>query len=212
MSEPSKIKYILDEKSPNVFVLDIQTKLFMDIKISSPEEIMRRCTNREYKDLKNSYMVFMIDCREAFNASAKTNKKLRQIADFKNPPSLWRNSPKKVKAAYEKVFMGYKKLVPKVHSFVQYLPQGTNEDNEDDNEPIENTEQVIVPPINDPTLSPEGMESIMITGHGSSYTTDTLTDDLATTSTSVQQINNINLNESYYVLSDWEHYLYSLYY
>ncbi|CAI2163413.1 15676_t:CDS:2 [Funneliformis geosporum] len=211
MSEPlsrtiplSKLKYVLDDKSPYVFILDLQTQLFLNIKISSPEEIMRR----EYKDLKNGYMIFMINSREAFNAAVKTNKKLRQIADFKKPPSLWRNSPKEVKAVYEKVFMGYKKLMPKIHSFVQYLPQDrTNEENENDNEQIENTEQIIVPLNNDPTYSSEVFQQLDSTGfdHGSSYSTETSIDDLATTSASSHQI---IPNESYYILPDWEYYLY----
>ncbi|CAI2192421.1 5700_t:CDS:2, partial [Funneliformis geosporum] len=164
----SKLKYVLDDKSPNIFVLDLQTKLFLNIKISSPEEIMRR----EYKYLKNGYMIFMINSREAFNAA--------------------RNSPKEVKAVYEKVFMSYKKIMPKIHSFVQYLPQDrTNEENENDNEQIENTEQIIFPTCSSEVF--QQLESTDSTGiinfdHGSSYSTETSIDDLATTSASLQQI------------------------
>ncbi len=135
MSLPN-VKVILDKKKPSnrshVFVLNLEANVFMDVKISSPQEVVDRSSNRNYKsNLKNAYMIFMIDCCEAFDAAKKNkkNKKFRQNSEpFRDVSLLWRNAPKEVKDEYEEIFVNYKKLIPKGFSFVSCLPQeGANE-------------------------------------------------------------------------------------
>ncbi|GBC06660.1 hypothetical protein RclHR1_00070027 [Rhizophagus clarus] len=112
MSESLQI--LLHTKDPSnrlyVLVLELNSSTFLKIKISSPQEIIERSTERKYKSpLKNAYMIFMTDCSEAFK-TAKSEKKFRQNSEcFKDFSLLWSNSPKEVKDEYERVFENYKK-------------------------------------------------------------------------------------------------------
>ncbi|CAB5121865.1 hypothetical protein RhiirA5_467044 [Rhizophagus irregularis] len=87
-------------------------------KISSAQEIIDRSIERKYKrPLKNSYMIFMIDCSEAFKITKRGKKKIS---------SLWNSASEKVRDEYTKVFEDYKRLRPNVVAF-----RHTNEGQED---------------------------------------------------------------------------------
>src|SRR5579871_2419156 len=96
------LQVFLHTKDPSerlhVLALELKSHTFFIIKISSPEEIIERSIERNYKNpLKNAYMIFMIDCSEAFKV-AKSEKKFRQNSEcFKDVPLLWNISPKEVK-------------------------------------------------------------------------------------------------------------------
>ncbi|RIA88151.1 hypothetical protein C1645_256459 [Glomus cerebriforme] len=130
------MQILLHTKDPSnrhyVLVLAFETHTFFKIKISSPEEIIERSIKRNYKrPLKNAYMVFMIDCSEAFKA-AKSEKRFRQNSNcFKDFSSLWKNSPKEVKDEYELVFTKYKELKPISQNFFAFHPQDSIFDEQD---------------------------------------------------------------------------------
>jgi hypothetical protein len=72
--------YLITE-IPCVIVLTPET--YYKIKISSPEEIINRSIERNYKrPLKNSYMIFMIDCSETFKVKKKKKKIVKIIFHY----------------------------------------------------------------------------------------------------------------------------------
>lgn len=83
------------------------------IKMSSPQEIINRSIERNYKrPLKNSYMIFMIDCSEAFKNIKKRKKKISEYYYL-----IWKNASEEVKDEYSKIFENYKRLRPNVVAF-----------------------------------------------------------------------------------------------
>ena len=125
MSEPlNKVSIFLDESGPSkyVLILDHNCNRFIRTKISTAREIY----DRNYRDMLNSYMFFSVDCCAAFNL-AKSDKNLKPFSySSKDIPILWENSPKDVKDEYEKIFIGFKNLKPKVKKFVSYNPPEKN--------------------------------------------------------------------------------------
>ncbi|RIA88137.1 hypothetical protein C1645_877593 [Glomus cerebriforme] len=124
MSNPLlKVKILLDRNEPSerlhVIVLDCEAHIFLNVKISSPEEIVKK----KYKDILNAYMLFRIDFCDAFNVAKSNEKFCKNSEVFKDTSLLWKNSPKEVTDEYERVFANYKKLKPKVLNFITYKPQ-----------------------------------------------------------------------------------------
>src|SRR5687767_3195663 len=118
-----KVSVFLDESSlpKQTLILDHKFNRFLNVRISTAKEIYDRSINRNYKDILNPYMIFNIDFCNEFNI-AKSNKGfLKQFSySTKDVSYLWENSPKEVKDEYEKVFIGFKNLKPKVKKFVHY--------------------------------------------------------------------------------------------
>ncbi|CAB5121981.1 unnamed protein product [Rhizophagus irregularis] len=119
----SKLQIFLHTDDPSeqvyVVVLALKTHTFFNIKISSPREIIGK-----YKDsLKNCYMIFMIDCNEAFKI-AKSEANFRKNSEcFKDFSSLWSIAPKKVQDEYKQVFKNYRKLIPINQNFIAFRYQ-----------------------------------------------------------------------------------------
>ncbi|EXX76471.1 hypothetical protein RirG_032880 [Rhizophagus irregularis DAOM 197198w] len=119
----SKIQIFLntEDSSERLYVvaLALKTHTFFNIKISSPKEIIGK-----YKDsLKNGYMIFMVDCNEAFKI-AKSEINFRKNSEcFKDFSSLWAKAPKKVKNEYKQVFINYRKLIPINQNFIAFQYQ-----------------------------------------------------------------------------------------
>ncbi|CAG8564880.1 uncharacterized protein OCT59_022544 [Rhizophagus irregularis] len=102
---------------------------FHKIKVSTAQEIIDRSIKRKYKrPLKNSYMIFMIDCSEAFKVKKKRRKESRENYFS----SLWKIASEKVKDEYTKIFEDYKRLRPNVIAFRQ-ADEGSS------NQPSDNT-------------------------------------------------------------------------
>lgn len=116
----SKIQIFLNTEDPSkrlyVVALALKTHTFFNIKISSPREIIGK-----YKSsLRNGYMIFMIDCNEAFKI-AKSEINFRKNSEcFKDFSSLWSKAPKKVKDEYKQVFINYRKLIPINQNFIAF--------------------------------------------------------------------------------------------
>jgi alpha-L-fucosidase len=120
--------YLITE-IPCVIVLTPET--YYKIKISSPEEIINRSIERNYKrPLKNSYMIFMIDCSETFKVKKKKKKNRENYFSL-----LWNIASEKVRDEYTKVFEDYKRLRPNIVAFRQ---TDEGQDNSS-NQPSDNT-------------------------------------------------------------------------
>ncbi|CAB4428858.1 unnamed protein product [Rhizophagus irregularis] len=103
---------------------------FHKIKVSTAQEIIDRSIKRKYKrPLKNSYMIFMIDCSEAFK------KKKRRKENRENYfSSLWKIASEQVKDEYTKIFEDYKKLRPNVIAFRQADEGSSNQPSDNTND------------------------------------------------------------------------------
>lgn len=132
----SKVKILLDRTEPSnrlyVLALDLETQSYLSIKISSPEEIIERDIKRNYKDILNAYMLFMIDFQTAFKAAKKSNKQFRcNSKSFKKPLLFWGSSPSEVTDEYKRIFQNYKKLKPKIRDFIPFCPKECANKNND---------------------------------------------------------------------------------
>jgi hypothetical protein len=141
----SKVKILLDRTEPSnrlyVLALDLETQCYLSFKISSPEEIIERDIRRNYKNILNAYMLFVIDFQTAFKAAKKSNKQFRSNSkSFKKPLLFWGSSPSEVTDEYKRIFINYKKLKPKVRDFIPFCPQ-ENVDKIKDQPGIENLGQ-----------------------------------------------------------------------
>ncbi|CAG8567937.1 9730_t:CDS:2 [Funneliformis caledonium] len=123
----SKVNVFLHKKDPSnrlhVLALAIDTHTYFNVKISYPDEIVKLGKERNYKSLKNSFMIFKIDCSEAFKIAMEKKKFRQNSGSFKDYAFLWQISSKEVKDEYEKLFIGYKELLPKALNFVPCFPQ-----------------------------------------------------------------------------------------
>lgn len=132
----SKVKILLDRTEPSnrlhVLALDLESQSYLSIKISSPEEIIERDIKRNYKNILNAYMLFVIDFQTAFKEAKKSNKKFRSNSkSFKKPLLFWVTSPSEVTDEYKRIFKNYRKLKPKVHDFIPFHPQESTSKNND---------------------------------------------------------------------------------
>ncbi|CAB5121968.1 hypothetical protein RhiirA5_471610 [Rhizophagus irregularis] len=132
----SKVKILLDRTEPSnrlhVIALDLESQSYLSIKISSPEEIIERDIKRNYKDILNAYMLFMIDFQTAFKATKKSNKQFRSNSkSFKKPLLFWETSPSEVTDEYKRIFKNYKKLKPKARDFIPFRPKESASKNND---------------------------------------------------------------------------------
>ncbi|CAI2163417.1 15678_t:CDS:2 [Funneliformis geosporum] len=123
----SKVQLFLHRKDPStrlhLLALDVDNHTYFKVLISNPKEIIDRGNERNYKSLKNSFMIFKIDCSEAFKV-AKMNKKFRQHSEsFKDFSLLWNISSREIKEEYENIFIGYKDLLPKALNFISCIPR-----------------------------------------------------------------------------------------
>lgn len=124
----------------NVLVLNKDTNTFLSVEVSYDNEI----TGRNYKDIKNAYMIFMIDCNKAYK-EAKSKKKFQNKKNsvcFKDYQMLWKNASQEVKDVYEQVFNNFKETKGSNDPFryvsyyqsengicptTNYLPRSSNE-------------------------------------------------------------------------------------
>lgn len=159
----SKVKILLDRTEPSnrlhVLALDLETQSYLSIKISSPEEIIERDIKRNYKDILNAYMLFMIDFQTAFKAAKKSNKQFRSNSkSFKKPLLFWGSSPSEVTDEYKRIFQNYKKLKPKVRDFIPFRPKENANKNNDQPE-LEKGQDKSLNDINSLTPQPEAFQS-----------------------------------------------------
>jgi hypothetical protein len=132
MSEPlSKVKILLDSEDSKgglyFVVLDNDTRRYMSVKISTPEEIIERGTSRNYKNtLKNSFMLCRNDIVDAWNIAKETKKFRKYPASFKDISLIWSRLPQNIIDIYDQIFINYKRLIPKFAEFVSYAPQEEN--------------------------------------------------------------------------------------
>ncbi|RGB41879.1 hypothetical protein C1646_751654 [Rhizophagus diaphanus] len=159
----SKVKILLDRTEPSnrlhVLALDLETRSYLSIKISSPEEIIERDIKRNYKDILNAYMLFMIDFQTAFKAAKKSNKQFRSNSkSFKKPLLFWGSSPSEVTDEYKRIFQNYKKLKPQVRDFIPFRPKGNANKNNDQPE-LEKGQDKSPNDINSLTPQPEAIQS-----------------------------------------------------
>ncbi|CAB4428856.1 unnamed protein product [Rhizophagus irregularis] len=155
----SKVKILLDRTEPSnrlhVLALDLETQSYLSIKISSPEEIIER----NYKDILNAYMLFMIDFQTAFKAAKKSNKQFRSNSkSFKKPLLFWGSSPSEVTDEYKRIFQNYKKLKPKVRDFIPFRPK-VNANKNNDQPELEKDQDKSPNDINSLTPQPEAIQS-----------------------------------------------------
>ncbi|RIA88138.1 hypothetical protein C1645_877594 [Glomus cerebriforme] len=99
-----------------VVALASKTHTFFNIKISSPEEIIRKYKN----SLRNAYMIFKLDYNEAFKIAKSEINFRKNSRCFKNFSLIWKIAPKKVKDEYQQVFENYKDLKPINQNFITY--------------------------------------------------------------------------------------------
>ncbi|RIA88144.1 hypothetical protein C1645_256350 [Glomus cerebriforme] len=145
----------------HVLALDRKTQSYLSIRISSPEEIIKRYC----KGILNAYMLFMIDFQTAFKAAKKSNKKFRnKTISFKNPLLFWGTSPNEVRDEYSRIFDKYKKLKPKGRDFIPFCPQENASKNYNKTE-FENLEgQDSLPNNTDNVISqPKAIENFEVT-------------------------------------------------
>ncbi|PKY51553.1 hypothetical protein RhiirA4_546626 [Rhizophagus irregularis] len=120
MSEPldkleKKIDILLSADGV-IVILDLcGTERFMNVKISSPEEIFGR-----HKDsLKNSYMMFRDDVHLVWKEAKQTKKFRKFPGSFKNISLLWSSLPENIKNIYMQIFTDYKKLAPRFKNYIK---------------------------------------------------------------------------------------------
>lgn len=128
----SKIRILLDDS--HFVVLDVETRRYMSVRISSAKEHIERGNERNYKSpLKNNYMLFRNDIIDTWNLAKETKKFRKYPESFKDTSLIWDNLPKNVIEIYEQIYTNYKELIPKFEEFVPYAPQGENEENMGEN-------------------------------------------------------------------------------
>src|SRR6266540_3143072 len=136
-------------KRLHVLVLNTDANTFLKVKISSPKEVLERGSKRKYKNyLKNAFMIFKIDCCDALDTVKKNkkNKEFRQYSEsFGDSSFLWNNSPKEVKDEYEKVFIDYRKLIPKDFIIIPYNPETDGNDPSEFEEAIQDNYPNLIP-------------------------------------------------------------------
>lgn len=127
MQETNEV-YLISEIS---CVIVLTPDKYYKIKVSSAQEIIDRSIKRKYKrPLKNSYMIFMIDCSEAFKVKKKKKKENRE-----NYFSLlWKIASESVKNEYTKIFEDYKRLRPNVVAFRQADEGSSNQPSDNTND------------------------------------------------------------------------------